>query len=218
MAANTDQHDTARSEAFGYVCHACSRCCHHKLIQVNPYEIARLAQRAGQSSSEFRTSYTVNGTALRQAENGACIFLGAGGCTVHADRPLVCRLYPLGRRSKADGTEEWTHAVPHPQSEGEYNKKGTIAEFIAAQGALPFMRAADGYAQWVRDAYDATSTVEGGAVSNELADDLLDMDTAISAHCRETGAYEPAGIEERRVLHMEILYRQLHKLMGGNNE
>ena len=31
-------------------------------------------------------------TVLKQTESGACVFLGAEGCMVHPDRPLVCRL------------------------------------------------------------------------------------------------------------------------------
>lgn len=207
-----DQHEAARKEAFGYVCRACSRCCYHKRIQVNPYEIARLARLTGQSGEQFRAKCTEDGqgTHLKQKDDGACIFLGPQGCGVHPDRPLVCRLYPLGRRSRADGTEEWVHLVPHPQSEGVYSKNGTIAAYIAAQGALPFMRAADAYAQWVRDAYAALHS-DGEHSQAASAEDLLDMDAAISAYCAWSGEPEPEDIETRRELHLRILNRQLEQ-------
>ena len=81
----------ARQERFRYVCHQCLRCCHDKKIQLNPYEVARLARNRGQTTTQFRAEWTVDGagTVLQQTETGACVFLGAGGCMVHADRPLV---------------------------------------------------------------------------------------------------------------------------------
>jgi len=204
-----DQHEAARKEAFGYVCRACSRCCYHKRIQINPYEIARLARRTGRSGAQFRAECTEDGQGnyLRQRDDGACIFLGPQGCGVHPDRPLVCRLYPLGRRALWDGTEEWVQVTPHPQTEGEYSKNGTIAAYLDNQGALPFIAAADGYAQWVRD---ATAALEGEhALIHDVPDDLLDMDLAIEAYCAHRGEPEPQDFEQRGELHMRILYRLL---------
>ena len=209
------QPEAARKQEFGYVCRACSRCCQHKVIQVNPYEVERLARLKKMTTGEFRTACTQNGEGAvlrRTADTDTCIFLTEKGCSVHPDRPLVCRLYPLGRRVAEDGTEEWLHATPHQQTAGEYTRKGTIADYIAAQGALPFMRAADAYAQWVRDASAFLETAE-----DTVADDLVDMDAAITRHCKEAGVPEPSDIEQRRLLHMEILYRQLNQ-PGGRIE
>lgn len=205
-----------RAEPFGYVCRRCSRCCRNKLIQVNPYEIARLARNRGQSTGEFRATSTEDGAGnyLRRATDGTCIFLGPEGCTVHADRPLVCRLYPLGRRVTADGVESWSHTPPHPQTEGVYTHDGTIADYIAAQGAEPFMRAADQYVAWVRRAIKTLGApparANGG--NGEAPDDLLDMDIAIATHCATAGIGEPGDIEGRKDLHLEILHRQLDQL------
>jgi hypothetical protein len=167
------------------------------------------------TTGEFRAVFTENGegAVLRRTEDSdTCIFLTDKGCSVHSDRPLVCRLYPLGRRVAEGGMEEWLHATPHPQTAGEYTRKGTIGDYIAAQGAEPFMRAADAYAQWVRDASAFLETAEDTA-----AGDLVDMDAAITSHCKQTGAPEPSDIEHRRLLHMEILNRQLN-YPGGRNE
>jgi uncharacterized protein len=215
----TSQQEEARNEKFGYVCRACSRCCAHKIIQVNPYEVARLARRTGQTIASFIATCTEEGGAyLKRTEEDVCIFLNEKGCSVHPDRPLVCRLYPLGRRVAPDGTEVWLKTVPHPQSEGEYTEKGTIADFIAAQGALPFMRAADEYAEWVRKA-DALiqKEIEDGE-GEPIPNDLLDMDAAISTYCAQIGTGEPSNIEDRRKLHLEILYRQLDRFDGGDND
>jgi hypothetical protein len=50
-----------RAKAFGYLCGRCMRCCYHKGIQVNPYEVARLARRLGQTTTEFCATWTRDG-------------------------------------------------------------------------------------------------------------------------------------------------------------
>ncbi|HVA12233.1 MAG TPA: YkgJ family cysteine cluster protein [Stellaceae bacterium] len=210
-----------RAEHFGFLCRRCTRCCHNKRIQVNPYEIARLARRFGQSTSAFGAASTEGGAGnyLNRTDSGACVFLGPEGCTVHEDRPLVCRLYPLGRHVSADGTERFSHMTPHPQTESEINDRGTIGEFLATQGAAPFMRAADEYANWVRHAIAAL----GGGIDRPAPGDhaegfdLVDMDAAIAAHCAAAGIDEPADIEARKALHLTILYRQLEEVEGGDD-
>lgn len=79
-------------------------CCHAKQIAVTPWEIARLARATGLSAAQARDRLTIaGGTRLRTEGpddgrgHAACSLLGAQGCSVHADRPLACRLFPLGR-------------------------------------------------------------------------------------------------------------------------
>lgn len=134
------------SHSFSYRCGSCGRCCHNKRIQVGPYELFRLSRNRGLSTGEFAGRYIdVDGPFLRFGQDGKCPFLIAGACAVHSDRPLVCRLYPLGRHVDAQGNETFSHVEPHPQSEGEYGDLGTVAGFIEQQGALPYLRAADRY-------------------------------------------------------------------------
>jgi len=214
------QHRAQREQTFGYLCHACSRCCHGKVIQVNPYEIARLARNRGMSTSEFQKKWTEDGkgTVLARTADDACVFLGSGGCTVHADRPLVCRLYPLGRRYSPDGRESWLELAPHPQSEGEYTKRGTIAQYLATQRAEPFIAAADAYVNWVNEARTLllpdADVASLSAAAGEPGD-LLDMDKAIARHAAITGRAEPADIEARKDLHLAILYEELAQLKGA---
>jgi hypothetical protein len=215
-----------RGEAFGYVCRRCSRCCRDKDIHVNPYEVARLARRLGQTTGEFRIAWTRDGagTSLRQTESGACALLGPAGCTVHSDRPLVCRLYPLGRHVLADGTEWFSRLEGHPQSAGEITDRGTISEFLEAQEAQDFMTAADDYFGWFCAARERLGEDVPADESDEpaqvaaLAADLIDMDAAIARHCAATATAEPHEMEDRKRLHMEILYREIADHTGGPNE
>jgi Fe-S-cluster containining protein len=219
MDCSHEQHRVARQQTFGYLCRACSRCCHGKIIQVNPYEIARLARNLGIGTSEFRSKWTEEGkgTVLARTADDTCVFLGRGGCTVHSDRPLVCRLYPLGRRFAPDGSESWLELQPHPRSEGEYTERGTIADYLATQHAESFIEAADAYVNWVNEARTLLLPRVDDAPSGAAGEtgDLLDMDKAIARHAAITGAAEPEDIEARKDLHLAILYEELEQLKGA---
>lgn len=208
----------ARAERFGYTCHRCLRCCHHKRIQLNPYEIARLARNQGVTTGEFRARWTLGaqGTELARVDAGACVFLGAEGCTVHADRPLVCRLYPLGRRVDADGHERYSHLDPHPESAGDYHRDGTIGDYLRVQGAASFMHAADEYYGWwcrfmesLPEEDSAAPTVASDADGLAQALEWLDMDAAVARFCRELGIPEPDDLQGRADLHLKFLHDAL---------
>jgi uncharacterized protein len=207
-----------REEAFGYECRRCLNCCHFKHIQLNPYEVARLARNRGLSTTEFRRRFTFQGAgvALAQTDDGACVFLGPEGCMAHPDRPLVCRLYPLGRHLSWDGSERFSHLQPHPRSAGQLTRRGTIGEYLEDQGAEPFIQAADEYMAWLNRALEhapeATEHLDEKTLAPAPADevDLMDMDAALAAHQAATGDAPPADIEARKRLHLSILYDQLH--------
>ena len=219
MQSDTNPPEDPRQEAFGYTCAQCLRCCHHKRIQLNPYEVARLARQVGMSTMVFRAEFTQEGAgkALNQTETGACVFLGPEGCMVHPNRPLVCRLYPLGREVVNNGEESYLHLTPHPQSEGMLSKDGTIARYLEEQSAGPFIRAADAYFYWHCRAIgqlqelktDPEADASDAEVATASAFRLLDMDVAIAEYCADHGITPPDDIEARHVLHMQILDRQL---------
>jgi Fe-S-cluster containining protein len=210
------QRARARSEAFGYTCRRCSLCCYDKVIHVTPYEAARLSRLLGISTTEFREKWTENGsgTSLARRGSGACVFLNQGGCSVHSDRPLVCRIYPLGRVLDADGTEHWTHIPPHPETQGIYSTDGAIADFIASQGALPFMEATEEYALWLDRAVAVLKTGARSPEGTPDPNDLLDIDRVIADHCRATGEEEPVDIEGRKKLHLRLLHEILDDVEG----
>jgi Fe-S-cluster containining protein len=205
--------EAARTEEFGYVCNRCMRCCRNNSIQVNPYESARIARNLNLTTGVFRRRFTARGegTVLKRRRGGACIFLGEMGCTIHPDRPLVCRLYPLGREVSADAVERFVHLRPHPRSAGVYTREGTIAEFLASGGAAPYLEAADEYSAWLRR---ALTLLESGASAHHSRPagggvDLLEMDTAVKAYCSEKHIPEPRDIEERKAIHLLYLHEAL---------
>jgi len=193
-----------RQAAFSYKCAACSRCCYHKKIQLNPYELARLARSQNMSAAAFRERYVTDHVYLRQKPDGSCVFLGDGGCTIHADRPLVCRLYPLGRIVDGEG-EQFVELTPHPQTEGRYGKDGAIADYLQTQGAGPFMQAADAYYQLFRHigAAPAQGVSDSGVDGVSLALDALDLEGFVTQEAARRGVTLPGSLEDRVHLHCQ---------------
>lgn len=190
----------AADGAFSYECHRCTRCCSGKRIRVNPYETYRLARSLGLSTTEFLARHTTaQGTELARTADERCVFLGSEGCTVHADRPLVCRLYPLGRHVKGGEPDRFHHLEPHPESDGVFGSAGTVADYLATQGAAPFMHAADVYLDVVADLADVLATMQTSPASADadLATTWLDVDAVLA---RE-GAPVPADAEQAMALH-----------------
>jgi Fe-S-cluster containining protein len=227
MAPAAQTYET--SQAFGYVCRRCTRCCRNNDIRVNPYEVARLAAHLGLTTAAFRASRTREGAGilLQHTNTGACTFLSeeTGGCRVHPDRPLVCRVFPLGRELLADGSERYFASQGVAAPGGDFTREGTIGSFIEAQGVPPFARASDGYFGWLYQLASGLNTDSFVTSKPDPADvtgpasALVDMDAAIAAWCTTTGTPEPDDIEARRRLHLELLNRKLDDylaLAGGD--
>lgn len=229
------QRDSAmtRSTPFSYACGRCSRCCHHKGIALNPYEVLRLARHEGLTTTEFLARFSDRaGTQLKQRAGGACVFLGAEGCGVHADRPLVCRIYPLGRHISPEDEETFSELEPHPQTEGRYGTQGTVGDYLDAQGAEPFIRAADRYLNLFRELADSLAeqvarlaapereAVKGNFVrpTDDAAPDSawLDIDRTVDEYCRERGLEKPQDAERLLELHVEALSAWSRRLTEEN--
>jgi Fe-S-cluster containining protein len=207
-----------RASGFSYECKACKRCCRGKRIPLNPYEVARLAAHVGTSTTEFLARHTeVGGAILRRNDDDTCVFLGPGGCTVHAARPLACRLYPLGRQRTAGGDELFAELQPHPESEGIYGDAGSVDAFLESQGTAPYIAMADRYGEVLVRMLNALARREECAEAQTEAesalqhgpavgdDNALDMDATVAAHCAERGLAVPADVEGKTLLHIQAL-------------
>ena len=199
MTDSVDDPRMTADSAFSYACRRCGKCCIDKTIQINPYETARLARRLGETTAQFRERWTDQGVALKRDDENRCIFYGEAGCSVHSDRPLVCRLFPLGRHISSNGGVRFSHAQFTPEPGGLYGEDGRIGDYLQSQGAGPFIAAADAYFAWYCNA------VESEAAIDPDYDDLLDMDAVVATHARKTATAAPDDIEARTVLHLAIL-------------
>lgn len=89
-------------------CKGCSSCCEGMgtSIVLDPYDIYRLTTGLGLSMEQLLTDKlelnVAGGVILpnlkMQGERDCCAFLDENGrCSIHANRPGICRIFPLGR-------------------------------------------------------------------------------------------------------------------------
>ncbi len=93
-------------------CTGCSACCRDmgQSILLDPYDAFRLSSNLGKSFEELLQGpvelHAEEGLILpnlRMVADGACSFLDSNGrCSIHAFRPGICRLFPLGRNYTPD--------------------------------------------------------------------------------------------------------------------
>ena len=80
-------------------------CCSQANVTLTPYDIIRLKQQLGTTTTEVLANHTVPfeldhggmpGLKLRTTNDGACLFMTDKGCSVYENRPTACRYYPSG--------------------------------------------------------------------------------------------------------------------------
>lgn len=216
MGMNLKDNYRTRDSAFSYRCNACNKCCHGKGIQVNPYETMRLSGLLGISTTEFRQKYLNQQMLKHKPDSDACIFLGEDGCTVHKDRPLVCRLYPLGMLRLDNGREIFTELTPHPESEGEYGILSTVDGYLQTQEVESYLLAEKSYREVITQmANAALSGSQPHAKSRSskkkitgfsYADWVLDPDPLILLYCNSKKIEFPVEAQKKLELHIEALY------------
>lgn len=219
---------------FSFDCKQCLRCCYGKRIQINPYEAARLSRNLDISTTEFTEKYTAsNGTVLGWTDRGSCVFLDSHGCSVHPDRPLVCRLYPLGRHVSAGGEETFSELDREQGCEGFYGASGQIVRYLGEQGAKPFVEAADRYLEllWKLTAVAKQTAVDPGQRKSIIktvrrfkggeklkTSSWMDMDAAVGRFCEETGVALPEELEDKMALHIQAVETWLGETTKGDKD
>jgi len=124
-------------------------CCKNIDIMLTPYDIVRLKQRLGITSTEFLRQYTepfefgrnsVGGVKYKPKEGtNECQFVTDEGCSVYEDRPTACRYYPVGLLSTRRQDENFDRAsyalVTEDHCHGHFeDRKLTIDEYREEQG------------------------------------------------------------------------------------
>lgn len=151
-----------RDDVFRFDCRpgiSCFNCCCADVnIFLSPYDVLRLRKRLGLSSAEFLDKYTllpvqkemktpVVMLRMNDDENKTCQLLAEDGCTVYADRPWPCRMYPLGMAAQKDTPDGWRgehfyFLLKESACKGhEESREWTVAEWLDDQGI-------DAYAEW----------------------------------------------------------------------
>jgi len=181
----------------------CSRsgtCCHGKIVSLNPWELACLAKAKEMTSEEFRDSFCEFG-GIRLSFNGepgwknlpACSQYTADfGCSVHSGRPLVCRLYPLGRQKQSDEQHYMFQGDLFPCLEGCPEvvelPQLSVTDYISGQEARSFEAAQDEYLEVMQNLADGAFVL------------LLESGLAESGDRKTLNLWREMGKEEPQLL------------------
>lgn len=193
----------------------------------------------GISTTEFLERYAANGgTTLRADEGGRCVFVTAGGgCKVHPARPLVCRLYPLGRAVDGAGEERFAVFPKQEGCEAEFGTDGTVASFLGPQGVAPYYAWSDRYGRAYHrmmallerlgvegkiETGPAAEVVSGTGEGESAAPDASpispwqDIDASLAEYCAAKGLAVPEGTEASIDLHLGAIEEWLDELESDN--
>ncbi len=145
-------------DKFNFSCYkgiSCfNACCKQADITLTPFDILRLKDNLGMTSTEFLKKHTVPfeidgqgmpGVKLRtEDDNPVCLLLdGDNGCGVYEDRPSACRYYPVGllnmRAFKAEQEEQHYFMVKENHCTGHSeNREITVDEYRKEQGVVEY--------------------------------------------------------------------------------
>jgi len=74
-------------------CNGCTACCRGEVIELHPEQ--------GDDVSAYETMQVRllgrDMTVLKLLPDGACVYLGEGGCTIHDRAPVICRVFDCRR-------------------------------------------------------------------------------------------------------------------------
>ncbi len=153
-------------DTFNFGCHSgvsCfNRCCNDVNIFLSPYDVLRLKNRLGMSSSDFLDKYAILPVQkemstpvvvlrMKDDETKSCQFLTEEGCSVYSDRPWPCRMYPLGMAAQKDRPDGWGGDRFYFLLQEEVCKgfgeegKWTVRQWLDNQGIDEYDRWGDGY-------------------------------------------------------------------------
>ncbi len=184
----------------------CSRsgtCCHGKTVRLNPWELACMAEAKGLTARAFRDRYcNCGGIQLRfdgspgWRQQPACSqYVPDIGCSVHLGRPLVCRLYPLGRQRQGEERHYMYQGSVFPCMEGCPEvldlPRLSVAAYIEGQATKHFEVAQDEYLELMQ-------TLADGAFALLLESGLAASgDRQTLRLWRAMGREEPAQLQDR---------------------
>lgn len=187
-----------------------------------------MARHLGIGTTEFLARFAANGgTTLRSDAEGRCVFVTPDGCRVHPWRPLVCRLYPLGRWTDGAGDEKFAVFPEQEGCEARVGTDGTVAGFLESQGVAPYLDWSERYGRLFRrmlrllDRLEIRGAVETGAArTGEAGPDApispwQDVDASLAEYSAAKGIPAPAGIGEAIDLHLAAVREWLDGLEAG---
>lgn len=147
-------------------CTRLGTCCYDKMVHLNPWELHHFAKEKNKSPREFRDLYCefggirllFNGKENSRGKKACSLYVENFGCSAHAGRPLVCRLFPLGRQIQSEKIDYIFEGKDFPclNECGEVINlpQLTVDEYLKGQETSKFENAQDAYLDLMQNLAD----------------------------------------------------------------
>ena len=209
----SDSSKLSLTDKLPLTCSRSGTCCHGKIVSLNPWELASLARAKEMTSREFRDSFCEFG-GIRLSFDGepgwknlpACSqYIADFGCSVYPGRPLVCRLYPLGRQKQKDKQFYMFQGDDFPCLEGCPEvvnlPQMSVSDYIDGQDTKSFELAQDEYLEVMQNLADGAFVL------------LLESGLAESGDRRTLQLWREMGNEEPQLLAERLGSEWVDRLM-----
>jgi len=118
----------------------CTECCTQKgFVYLAAGDAPRIAAFLGMTAVEFERRYvyrTARRARLRVPKDVQCYFLRGGGCSIHAVKPVQCRIFPFWPEL-VESRREWKMTARYCPGMG----KGPLVQIETAKQQAAEMRA-----------------------------------------------------------------------------
>jgi len=200
-------------ETLPLTCSRAGTCCHGNKVLLNPWELARIAREKELSSEEFRSRFCVdggivlhfNGAKDHRGKAACSQYIPNFGCSVHAGRPLACRLFPLGRQIQHETAEYIFEGTSFPCFNGCVEVRDlpqlSVKDYLIGQETAAFELAQDAYLEIMQNIADIAFTL------------LLDTGLAESGDTKTLIAWKKLGQESAEQLAKQLGDDWLNSLM-----
>ncbi len=195
-------------------CTRAGTCCHGKMVWVNPWELACLARASGETVAAFAgRACDFGGIRLRfdgpagwQGLPACRLYDPLRGCTVHAGRPLSCRLYPLARQRRGKEVGYFHQGRRFPCLAGCPEVVTlpalSVQQYLAGQDSAPGEAAQDAYLEVMQELADGAFVL------------LLESGLAATGDRRTLGRWRSLGQAHPRALCAAIPAEWLEALIA----
>ena len=210
---------------LAFACRKCGRCCAgpgEGYVWANKDEIARMAHRLNITSDQFKRKYAhrvgFRYSLLEKQPGKDCIFLQKNGqgqpvCTVYAERPLQCRIWPFWKENLRSRSA-WREAAEtcpginqgnwYAQSAIEAIRDGDLTRWDAK------MTIEQAAWNWIQEHQENVAILDSvDHVYEDLDKHLAAADPACT-HCGQCCRFADYG-HRLYVTTLEILYLSHHK-------
>jgi len=154
-----------KKQLLPLTCTRSGTCCHGNQVHLNPWELAIISKEKGLSPSNFFDEFVQDGTSLKfngdkdyRGLSACSLYNSSFGCSVHLGRPLVCRLFPLGRSIQHGEVQYFFEGTNFPclnGCEAVLNlPQMDVNSYLIEQNTSEFERAQDAYLEVVQHIAD----------------------------------------------------------------